>query len=182
MPKCRSTKTRASFGSSCSIPSTTISPLSGCRNSPDSARCGLDPAHGSDDQIVPFDLGGRIVGKFLPSATIKVYDGAPHGLSLTLSFSRKSSKTSLERTRGRYCAKLIRQRAWRSARPLDETRVCGADWLLPARAGRGEGSCRMLLRRFLLLFGELLQAPLHLCWLDILDVRCNRPYVSERVL
>lgn len=39
--------------------------------------------HGSDDQIVPIDLSARVVAKMLPSADLKVYDGAPHGLTFT---------------------------------------------------------------------------------------------------
>jgi non-heme chloroperoxidase len=39
--------------------------------------------HGSDDQIVPIDLSARVVAKLLPSATMKVYEGAPHGLTFT---------------------------------------------------------------------------------------------------
>jgi non-heme chloroperoxidase len=39
--------------------------------------------HGSDDQIVPIDLSARVVERLLPSATTKVYDGAPHGLTFT---------------------------------------------------------------------------------------------------
>lgn len=39
--------------------------------------------HGSDDQIVPIDLSARVVAKMLPAAQLKVYDGAPHGLTFT---------------------------------------------------------------------------------------------------
>lgn len=39
--------------------------------------------HGSDDQIVPIDLSARVVAKLLPAATMKVYEGAPHGLTFT---------------------------------------------------------------------------------------------------
>ena len=37
--------------------------------------------HGDDDQIVPIDLSARVVAKLLPAATMKVYEGAPHGLT-----------------------------------------------------------------------------------------------------
>ena len=39
--------------------------------------------HGSDDQIVPIALSARVVAKLLPSATVKIYEGAPHGLTFT---------------------------------------------------------------------------------------------------
>lgn len=39
--------------------------------------------HGTDDQIVPIDLAGRVVQKMLPSAEVKFYEGAPHGLTFT---------------------------------------------------------------------------------------------------
>lgn len=39
--------------------------------------------HGSDDQIVPIDAAGRASAKLVPHAVLKVYDGAPHGLSET---------------------------------------------------------------------------------------------------
>ena len=39
--------------------------------------------HGTDDQIVPIDLSARVVQKMLPNAEVKVYDGAPHGLTFT---------------------------------------------------------------------------------------------------
>jgi non-heme chloroperoxidase len=39
--------------------------------------------HGSDDQVVPIGLAAPVVAKLLPSATVKVYEGAPHGLTFT---------------------------------------------------------------------------------------------------
>jgi len=39
--------------------------------------------HGDDDQIVPIDAAGRASAKLIPSATLKVYAGAPHGLTDT---------------------------------------------------------------------------------------------------
>ena len=39
--------------------------------------------HGGDDQVVPIDVGGRASRRFLPHADLKVYDGAPHGLTDT---------------------------------------------------------------------------------------------------
>jgi non-heme chloroperoxidase len=40
--------------------------------------------HGDDDQIVPFSDAGELQAKLLPHATLKVYQGAPHGLCTTL--------------------------------------------------------------------------------------------------
>jgi non-heme chloroperoxidase len=39
--------------------------------------------HGDDDQIVPIDAAGRASKKLVPSAILKVYAGAPHGLTET---------------------------------------------------------------------------------------------------
>lgn len=39
--------------------------------------------HGDDDQIVPIDNSARLGVKALRSATLKVYEGAPHGLTDT---------------------------------------------------------------------------------------------------
>jgi non-heme chloroperoxidase len=39
--------------------------------------------HGSDDQIVPIDLSARVVAKMLPAARLKIYEGAPHGITFT---------------------------------------------------------------------------------------------------
>jgi non-heme chloroperoxidase len=39
--------------------------------------------HGSDDQIVPLPLAGPVVARLLPTAQLKIYDGAPHGLTFT---------------------------------------------------------------------------------------------------
>ena len=39
--------------------------------------------HGSDDQIVPIDISARVVGRMLPAAQFKIYEGAPHGLGFT---------------------------------------------------------------------------------------------------
>jgi non-heme chloroperoxidase len=40
--------------------------------------------HGDDDQIVPIDDASRLSVKLLKRATLKVYPGAPHGLTSTL--------------------------------------------------------------------------------------------------
>jgi non-heme chloroperoxidase len=39
--------------------------------------------HGEDDQIVPVDVGGRSSKKLVPHAILKIYPGAPHGLTDT---------------------------------------------------------------------------------------------------
>ena len=39
--------------------------------------------HGDDDQIVPIDAAGRASKKLIPHAVLKVYPGAPHGITDT---------------------------------------------------------------------------------------------------
>jgi non-heme chloroperoxidase len=39
--------------------------------------------HGDDDQIVPIDAAGRSSAKLVKNATLKVYPGAPHGITDT---------------------------------------------------------------------------------------------------
>jgi non-heme chloroperoxidase len=39
--------------------------------------------HGDDDQIVPIGHAGPLSAKVLPNATLKIYEGAPHGLAST---------------------------------------------------------------------------------------------------
>lgn len=39
--------------------------------------------HGDDDQIVPFAHAGALTAKIVRHATLKVYEGAPHGLAAT---------------------------------------------------------------------------------------------------
>jgi len=39
--------------------------------------------HGEDDQIVPIDAAGRASAKLVKGATLKVYKGAPHGITDT---------------------------------------------------------------------------------------------------
>ena len=39
--------------------------------------------HGDDDQIVPFAHAGALTAKVVRRATLKVYEGAPHGLAAT---------------------------------------------------------------------------------------------------
>jgi len=39
--------------------------------------------HGTDDQVVPFEVGGKASAAMIPGAVLKPYDGAPHGLTNT---------------------------------------------------------------------------------------------------
>ena len=39
--------------------------------------------HGDDDQIVPIDASAKVTAKLLPSALLKIYEGADHGLAQT---------------------------------------------------------------------------------------------------
>ena len=39
--------------------------------------------HGDDDQIVPIDAAGRASAKLIKNSTLKVYPGAPHGITDT---------------------------------------------------------------------------------------------------
>jgi pimeloyl-ACP methyl ester carboxylesterase len=39
--------------------------------------------HGDDDQIVPIEASARATARLVKSATLKVYPGAPHGLTAT---------------------------------------------------------------------------------------------------
>ena len=39
--------------------------------------------HGDDDQVVPIDVTARVAAKLIQNATLKVYPGAPHALTVT---------------------------------------------------------------------------------------------------
>lgn len=39
--------------------------------------------HGDDDQVVPFEVGGKASAERIKGATLKVYPGAPHGITDT---------------------------------------------------------------------------------------------------
>ena len=65
--------------------------------------------HGDDDQIVPINIGGLRSSKMIKGATLKVYQGAPHGLMTThqqrfnadiLEFVRQRSQSSAPGRRG----------------------------------------------------------------------------------
>ncbi|MCF3933087.1 alpha/beta hydrolase [Acuticoccus sp. M5D2P5] len=40
--------------------------------------------HGDDDQIVPIDASARLSAEIVKNATLKIYEGAPHGLAETM--------------------------------------------------------------------------------------------------
>ncbi|KZY38895.1 chloroperoxidase [Roseovarius sp. HI0049] len=40
--------------------------------------------HGSDDQVVPFEASAARTVEIMPNATLKVYDGASHGMAATM--------------------------------------------------------------------------------------------------
>ena len=40
--------------------------------------------HGDDDQIVPIGASALLAAKFVKQATLKIYEGAGHGLTVTL--------------------------------------------------------------------------------------------------
>ena len=39
--------------------------------------------HGNDDQIVPIGNAAELAVKMVPGAELKIYEGAPHGLTAT---------------------------------------------------------------------------------------------------
>jgi non-heme chloroperoxidase len=39
--------------------------------------------HGDDDQVVPFEVGGKASAAPIEGATLEAYPGAPHGLTDT---------------------------------------------------------------------------------------------------
>jgi non-heme chloroperoxidase len=65
--------------------------------------------HGDDDQVVPIAVGGNRSVKMIKGATLKVYEGAPHGLMSThqerfnadlLSFAREGARAVAPGRRG----------------------------------------------------------------------------------
>jgi non-heme chloroperoxidase len=66
--------------------------------------------HGDDDQIVPINISGQLSAKLIKGATLKVYKGAPHGLTTTnqeqfnadlLQFARQETEVAETATRTR---------------------------------------------------------------------------------
>ena len=39
--------------------------------------------HGDDDQVVPFDVGGKLSAALIKDAVLNIYCGAPHGITDT---------------------------------------------------------------------------------------------------
>lgn len=39
--------------------------------------------HGDDDQVVPFEVGGKASAARIKNASLKAYPGAPHGITDT---------------------------------------------------------------------------------------------------
>jgi non-heme chloroperoxidase len=65
--------------------------------------------HGDDDQVVPIAVGGNRSSKMIKGATLKVYQGAPHGLMSThqerfnadlLAFAREGTRAAAPGRRG----------------------------------------------------------------------------------
>ncbi|MFG2624258.1 alpha/beta fold hydrolase [Streptomyces sp. NPDC048473] len=52
--------------------------------------------HGDDDQIVPIDATGRKSAELIADATLKVYEGAPHGLAVVPGYKERFNKDLLE--------------------------------------------------------------------------------------
>jgi len=53
-------------------------------------------AHGDDDQIVPIEAAGRKSVKIVENATLKVYEGAPHGLMSVAPYKDRFNADLLE--------------------------------------------------------------------------------------
>ncbi|MFI5974861.1 alpha/beta fold hydrolase [Streptomyces sp. NPDC051452] len=56
--------------------------------------------HGDDDQIVPIVASGAKSSKIVKDAIYKVYEGAPHGLSMVPEFADRFNKDLLDFARG----------------------------------------------------------------------------------
>ncbi|MER5848647.1 alpha/beta hydrolase [Streptomyces sp. NPDC002012] len=52
--------------------------------------------HGDDDQIVPIDATGRKTAQLIQDATLKVYEGGPHGIAVVPGYKEKFNKDLLE--------------------------------------------------------------------------------------
>jgi non-heme chloroperoxidase len=66
--------------------------------------------HGDDDQVVPINISAQLSAKLIKNATLKVYKGAPHGLTTThqeqfnadlLAFAKQETKVAETATRTR---------------------------------------------------------------------------------
>ncbi|MFE4795887.1 alpha/beta fold hydrolase [Streptomyces sp. NPDC057908] len=52
--------------------------------------------HGDDDQIVPIDATGRKTAQLIQDATLKVYEGGPHGIAVVPGYKERFNKDLLE--------------------------------------------------------------------------------------
>ncbi|WP_017600769.1 alpha/beta fold hydrolase [Nocardiopsis lucentensis] len=52
--------------------------------------------HGDDDQVVPIDATGRKTAQIVPDATLKVYEGASHGIALVPGDKERFNRDLLE--------------------------------------------------------------------------------------
>ncbi|MFD9606387.1 alpha/beta fold hydrolase [Streptomyces sp. NPDC059970] len=52
--------------------------------------------HGDDDQIVPIDATGRKTAQLIQDATLKVYEGGPHGIAVVPGYKERFDKDLLE--------------------------------------------------------------------------------------
>ena len=52
--------------------------------------------HGDDDQIVPIDISAKKSVNLIPHATLKVYEGAPHGLAVVPGFKERFNEDLLD--------------------------------------------------------------------------------------
>jgi non-heme chloroperoxidase len=72
--------------------------------------------HGDDDQIVPIAVGGLRSAKMIKGATLKVYEGAPHGLMTT--HQQRLNADLLEFARQRPAVAASTRRAASEAAPV----------------------------------------------------------------
>ena len=56
--------------------------------------------HGDDDQIVPIDASARLAAELVKDATLKVYEGAPHGLAQVAPYKDRFNTDLLDFIRG----------------------------------------------------------------------------------
>ncbi|WP_034263617.1 alpha/beta fold hydrolase [Actinospica robiniae] len=52
--------------------------------------------HGDDDQIVPIDASAKKSVKLIPHATLKIYEGAPHGLTVVPGFKERFNEDLMD--------------------------------------------------------------------------------------
>jgi non-heme chloroperoxidase len=52
--------------------------------------------HGDVDQVVPFEATGRKSAQLIPNATLKMYEGAPHGMAMVPGFKERFNQDLLD--------------------------------------------------------------------------------------